>query len=363
LTETRESKARKRREPAKADDPSRPITIHDVARHAGVGSMTVSRVIRGAANVSPAMRERVEASVRALNYQVNVAARATRSRTTAARIGILYSNPSASYLSEIMVGGLEQSSKLASHLLLERCEGLAGQQAAVKRLLAAGVDGVILPPPLCDSRPTINRLRAAGVTVLALATARPMPDVSCVRIDDFQGALAMTRRLVALGHRDIAFIKGDPLHTPTEVRFEGFAAGMAEAGITVRQEWIAKGLFTYRSGLAAAEQLLDGPTRPTAIFASNDDMAAAALAVAHGRQIAVPQDLTVCGFDDTAVATTVWPELTTIHQPIAAMGRTAVALIADQIRAEKAGGEPVPDHHLMKFTLIERGSSGPPPGV
>ena len=345
------------------DDPSRPITIHDVARHAGVGSMTVSRVIRGAANVSPAMRERVEASVRALNYQVNVAARATRSRTTAARIGILYSNPSASYLSEIMVGGLEQSSKLASHLLLERCEGLAGQQAAVKRLLAAGVDGVILPPPLCDSRPTINRLRAAGVTVLALATARPMPDVSCVRIDDFQGALAMTRRLVALGHRDIAFIKGDPLHTPTEVRFEGFAAGMAEAGIALRPEWIAEGLFTYRSGLAAAERLLDGPARPTAIFASNDDMAAAALAVAHGRQIAVPQDLTVCGFDDTAVATTVWPELTTVKQPIAAMAEAALDLLLADLRLRRSGHPTQGDERVLEHSLILRESSAPPIGV
>jgi LacI family transcriptional regulator len=361
LTGTRETKAPKRHATPKADKPARPITIHDVARHAGVGSMTVSRVIRGAANVSPAMREKVEAAVSVLNYQVNVAARATRSQSTAARIGILYSNPSASYLSEIMVGGLEQSSKMAGHLLLERCEGLAGQQAAVKRLLASGVDGVILPPPLCDSRPTINRLLAEGVTVLALATARPMDDVSCVRIDDYAGALAMTRRLVALGHRDIAFIKGDPLHTPTEVRFEGFLAGMAEAGIAIRDDWVAEGLFTYRSGLAAAETLLDGAARPTAIFASNDDMAAAALAVAHGRQIAVPRDLTVCGFDDTAVATTVWPELTTIHQPIAAMGRTAVALIAEEIRARKAGDAPAPNHHLMKFTLIERGSSGPVP--
>lgn len=339
----------------------RPVTIHDVARHAGVGSMTVSRVIRGTANVSPSMRERVEASVRSLNYQVNVAARATRSRTAAARIGILYSNPSASYLSEIMVGGLEQSSTQASHLILERCEGLVGQKQAVKRLLAAGVDGVILPPPLCDSRETVDRLHAEGVTVLALATARPMADVSSVRIDDFGAAFAMTRHLISLGHRDIAFIKGDPQHTPTEVRFEGFLAAMSEAGLAVRPEWVAEGLFTYRSGLSAAEKLFEARLRPSAIFASNDDMAAAALAVAHGRQIAVPRDLTVCGFDDTAVATTVWPELTTIHQPIAEMGRAAVRLIADEIRARKAGRNPVPVHHLMPYTLMNRGSSGDAP--
>jgi LacI family transcriptional regulator len=333
------------------------VTIHDVARHAGVGSMTVSRVIRGGVNVSPPMRARVEAAIRTLNYQVNVAARATRSRSAAARIGILYSNPSASYLSEIMVGGLEQSSKLASHLILERCEGLASQRLAVKRLLAAGVDGVILPPPLCDSRQTVNMLRSEGVTVLALATAKPMSDVSSVRIDDFEGALAMTRHLVALGHRDIAFIKGDPQHTPTQQRYEGFLAGMAEAGLSVRPDWVADGLFTYRSGLAAAEKLFEARLRPSAIFASNDDMAAAALAVAHGRQIAVPQDLSICGFDDTAVATTVWPELTTIHQPIAEMGRAAVALIVAEIQARRAGGDPQPVHHRMDFTLMDRGSS------
>lgn len=339
----------------------RPITIHDVAKHAGVGSMTVSRVIRGTANVSQAMRDRVEASVRALNYQVNVAARATRSRTTAARLGILYSNPSASYLSEIMVGGLEQSSTLACHLILERCEGLDGQKMAVQRLLAAGVDGVILPPPLCDSRETVEQLRAEGVTVLQLATAAPMDDVSSVRIDDFAGALAMTRHLVDYGHRDIAFIKGDPQHTPTARRFEGYLAGMAEAGLAVRPEWIAEGLFTYRSGLAAAERLFEARLRPSAIFASNDDMAAAVLAVAHGRQISVPKDLTVCGFDDTAVATTVWPELTTIHQPIAEMGQAAVRLIVDEIRALQSGRHPAPVHYLMPFKLIDRASAAVAP--
>jgi LacI family transcriptional regulator len=90
-------------------------------------------------------------------------------------------------------------------------------------------------------------------------------------------------------------------------------------------------------------------------------MAAAALAVAHGLQIAVPEALTVVGFDDTPIASTVWPELTTIHQPISAMGRAAVSLIVDEIKAERAGGSPPPTHQLMKFTLVKRGSSGPAP--
>ena len=345
--------------PALVPESGRAVTIHDVARYAGVASMTVSRVVNGNSYVSDAMRERVQAAIKALNYSPNLAARNTRAGSTGPRIGVLYSNPSASYLSEFMMGGLEQSSRLSSQLVLEKCGGLASQKTAVKRLLEAGVDGVILPPPLCDSRPTINMLHAAGVTVLAMATARPVSDVSSVRIDDFQGALAMTRYLVELGHTKIGFIQGDPQHTPTEVRYEGFVAGMAEAGLTIEPDWVVPGMFTYRSGLAAAELLLTGPSRPTAIFASNDDMAAAVLAVAHGQQISVPDMLTVCGFDDTAVATTVWPELTTIHQPIAAMGRAAVALIVDEVKAQKAGAAPKPSHQLMKFTLIKRGSSGP----
>jgi LacI family transcriptional regulator len=340
---------------------ARAVTVHDVARHAGVASMTVSRVVNGNSYVSSAMRERVEAAIKELNYTPNIAARNTRAGAAGPRIGVLYSNPSASYLSEVMLGGIEQSSKMGTQLVLERSTGLASQKAAVRRLLDQGVDGVILPPPLCDSRPTINMLHAAGVKVLALATARPMHDVSSVRIDDYQGAAALTRHLIELGHRRIAFIKGDPQHTPTELRYDGFVDAMMAASIPVDPELVVQGKFTYRSGLAAAELLLAQKRRPTAIFASNDDMAAAALAVAHGLQIAVPTDLTVVGFDDTPIASTVWPELTTVHQPISAMGRAAVSLIVDEVKAERAGASPPPTHQLMKFTLIKRGSSGPAP--
>jgi LacI family transcriptional regulator len=170
-----------------APESGRAVTIHDVARYAGVASMTVSRVVNGNSYVSDAMRERVQAAIKALNYSPNLAARNTRAGSTGPRIGVLYSNPSASYLSEVMLGGIEQSSRLGTQLVLERSTGLASQKAAVRRLLDQGVDGVILPPPLCDSRPTINMLHAAGVKVLALATARPMHDVSSVRIDDYPG--------------------------------------------------------------------------------------------------------------------------------------------------------------------------------
>jgi LacI family transcriptional regulator len=348
---------------AKAGGSKTNVTIYDVAKHAGVGSMTVSRVINGGHRVSPEMMARVQASIDALNYTPNLAARTTRSGQTPIRIGVLYSNPSAAYLNELMLGGLEESARQGSQLLLEKCEGLGSQRAAVKRLLKSGVDAILLPPPLCDDKGMLDQIASDGVMPLAFATARPDPAVSSVRIDDFAGALAITRRLIELGHTDIGFIKGDPQHTPTQLRLEGFLAAMSEAGLTVRPDRLVDGKFTYRSGLAAARRLLQVEERPTAIFASNDDMAAAATAVAHGLHLEVPTELSICGFDDTPVATIIWPQLTTIHQPVVDMGRTAVAILCDLVRAQRLGLRPEPVQTLTPFQLIERDSTAPPPAA
>jgi LacI family transcriptional regulator len=330
-------------------------TIYDVARVAGVSAMTVSRVINASPSVSPLTRDKVMAAIESLKYQVNVAARAARVGTL--RVGLLYSNPSAAFLSSLLVGAMDQCSQSGAQLLLERCEGARSQRAAIDKLLANGADGILIPPPLCDSKSTIKQLDEIGVPTVAVATGRPMPGVPAVRIDDYEGALTMTRYLLSLGHTDIGFITGDPKHTPAQQRYQAFADAMEEAGHDVAPERVAQGMFTYRSGLEAARQLLGQATRPSAIFASNDDMAAAVIAVAHGMRLQVPQDLAVCGFDDTPVATTVWPELTTIHQPISDMARAAVDLLIEQIRRRRAGEPKLVHHKVLPFTLVTRESS------
>ncbi|WP_434030389.1 LacI family DNA-binding transcriptional regulator [[Pseudomonas] boreopolis] len=337
------------------------VTLLDVAQHAGVSPMTASRVINRHPQVGEEMRQRVEASVRALGYRPNLAGRSLRTAQQI-RIGLLYSNPSAAYLNQFMLGVLEQSSLDGHQVLVEKCGSLRSQRAATERLLAAGVDGVILPPPLCDSRSTIAALGARGMPVLAVAGGAPVAEVSAVRIDDYQGAQAMTRHLLELGHRRIGFVRGDPTHAPSALRAAGFFDAMAEAGLEVSPEDVAEGLFTYRSGLAAAQALLDRALRPTALFCSNDDMAAAALAVAHGMGLRVPEELSVAGFDDTPVATTVWPELTTIRQPVTAMGRTAVTQLVEDIRRRRQGEAAEPVRHTMRYSLVRRGSTAPPPG-
>ena len=126
----------------------------------------------------------------------------------------------------------------------------------------------------------------------------------------------------------------------------------------MRTEWVRKGAFTYRSGLLAAEEILNSTARPTAIFASNDDMAAGAIAVAHRLQLTVPGQLAIAGFDDTPLASTIWPTLTTIHQPIAAMARRAVEILLEEIRLRRQGKTQIPLREVFKFSLVERESTG-----
>lgn len=331
------------------------VTIHDVARHAGVSPMTVSRVMNSEPNVREETRARVMASVKALRYSPNLAARSLAS-ANGMHIGIFFRNPSAGYLSELLLGSLDQSRRSGCQLVIEQCDSPEKDREAIHRLVKGGIDGVVLPAPLCDSEEALRGVAEAGIPAVLVSSGRTPPEHSAVHINNFEASRAMTRHLLGLGHKNIGFINGHPAQTSSGQRFRGFIEAMTEAGLKVGPHQVAQGYFDYRSGLTAAEQLLKNFT-PTAIFASNDDMALATMAIAHRRGLDVPGDLAIVGFDDTPLATTVWPELTTIRQPIADMAREAVRLLVDQIRGRRAGDPPPVIHKLLKFTLVERQSS------
>lgn len=334
-------------------------TISDVAKQAGVSLMTVSRVINGETNVRPRTRDSVNAAIAALNYVPNPAAQSLASAGQV-RVGLLYSNPSAAYLSEFLVGGLDQASRGNVQLVIEKCEPDQHEGEVTRRLIAGGIDGLILPPPLCDSRQVLDVLAETRTPAIAVATDRSGDAISSVSIDDYRAAYTMTAHIARLGHERIGFILGNPNLTASQRRADGYRAALAEAGLPAPDELIAPGLFTYRSGLDAAEALLDLAQPPSAIFASNDDMAAATVAVAHRRGLDVPGDLTVCGFDDTALATTIWPELTTIHQPIADMSRAALELLLEEIRNRRGGEDHAPRQLVCDFSLVRRQSDAAP---
>ncbi|HEX4737146.1 MAG TPA: LacI family DNA-binding transcriptional regulator [Allosphingosinicella sp.] len=336
----------------------RSATIHDVARHAGVSSMTVSRVINGEGNVRPATQRLVEDSIRALHFVPNAAAK-TLAGGEILRIGLLCSIPNATYVSEFLIGALERCSQVNAQLIVKRYSPGDDLAKAAAMLIDAGLDGIILPPPVCDAQDLVRVLREAGIAVIATGSIRQGTDLPSIGIDDFAAARAMTRHLISLGHRRIGFITGRANHAATGLRLEGHRAALADAELEVEEALIAPGNFTYHSGLDAAEALLSQERPPTAIFASNDDMAAAAVAVAHRRGLDVPADLSVCGFDDTPLATTIWPELTTVRQPVSVISEEAVSMLAEIVR--RGGGAPDPTpHRLLEFELIRRQSDAAP---
>jgi LacI family transcriptional regulator len=337
------------------------ITIEDVAKAAGVSAMTVSRVMNRGKNVRESTRAAVLEAVERLNYSPNTAARSLAAGE-ATHIGLLYANPSASYLSQFLIGGLHAARSAGVHLVIESCESEdADEQAEVTRRFATSdVEGVILPPPLSESEPIMAELDSLGIPVVTVAMGKPREDSLNVRIDDHAAALEMTRYLLDLGHRDIGFIKGHPNHIASHDRYAGFCDALAEAGIDPETAPAEQGYFSYRSGLTAGERLLGRPNPPTAIFASNDDMAAATISVAHRRGMTVPGDLSIVGFDDTALATSVWPELTTVKQPIAAMAEAALELLIAGLRVHRAGSTRKFTERVLSHALIVRESAAAP---
>lgn len=195
--------------------------------------------------------------------------------------------------------------------------------------------------------------RGLAVPVVALSPGDDLPGEYCVRIDDFEAARAMTNRLIALGHRDIGFIRGASHHMISRTRRDGYLTALRDAGITPREDLIIDADMSYESGLRAAERLLALHSVPTAVFASNDDMAAAVVSLAHRRGLDVPRDLSVAGFDDTPIAVKIWPTLTTVRHPGARIASEAASLAVALSR-----GAPPPTDKILTFPfeIVERES-------
>ena len=317
--------------------------------------MTVSRVINREGNVREETRVRVEAAITALGYVPNTAARKLAGAAQL-RIALVHGNPSRAWLSEVLLGCMAEAGRNDVHLLLEQCDDEAAVLAFARRAAADKLDGVILPPPFGDSAPVVLPFLTADIPVAVLATGAPLAGTFAVTIDDNAAAHDMTRHLISLGHRRIGFIAGDPRQTGSARRLEGYRLALDDAGIVLDPALVVRGDYTYRSGLHAAQALLALPMPPTAIFASNDDMAAAVIAAAHRLHRNVPEAISVAGFDDTALATTISPELTTIRQPIAAMAQAAIVMLAGAARCRQAGTPVRPEHRVFPHDIVLRQS-------
>lgn len=336
----------------------KPPTIADVANLAGYSPMTVSRVINGESRVKPETRESIMEAVRSLNYVPNSAARSLAGGNQM-RLALVIDNPSASYLSELLLGAMEEAGKNNIHLEVHSGDDRDLALKLIEKLAENGTDGFILPPPLCDDQRVIDLARELGVVTAAVGPGRANGAHATVFIDDYSAARDMTRHIIEHGHKRIGFITGNPEQAASERRLSGYLDALREHDIDRVDDLIVQGRFTYRSGMAAAAKLLALTDRPTAIFASNDDMAAATVAVAHREGLDVPSDISICGFDDTEMASTIWPELTTIRQPIREMTGWALNAAVKAVRAKRSGNGAGMSEEIMPYTLVKRDSDAP----
>ncbi|EJL35205.1 LacI family DNA-binding transcriptional regulator [Novosphingobium sp. AP12] len=330
-------------------------TINDVARLSGVSKKTVSRVINKSPLLNEATREKVEAVIADLGYVPNPQARALALRRNFL-IGLIHDNPNAQMVLGVQEGILDTIRKTEfalvvrpvdrhSPTLLDDIRHFIEQQ----RLY-----GVMLLPPLSERDDIADVCQELGCTVVRMGSAKLDDDEHLVASNDRQAVSEAVGWLAELGHRRIGFIAGPEGFRSARERQQGFTDGMAQAGLTPDPAIMARGTYRFESGRAAGEQLLSAKEPPTAVFSSNDEMAAGLLHAAKERGLDVPEDLSIIGFDDTATAAHIWPPLTTVRWPIRTMASTAALKL---IEPTSAGSQP----SMFPSDLIRRASAVPYP--
>lgn len=324
-------------------------TITDVARLANVSMKTVSRVLNNEPNVAKKTRERVLSAAKELRYSPNLAAKGLAS-SKSYLIALLYDNPSPNYIANIQKGAIKACRDNNYYLVIEplsMANANAGNEVE-KLLERLPVDGVILTPPLCDDKDVLSILKSLNIPYVPVAPTIEMNGVSSVKMDDVQASFEMTEYLIRRGHKKIGFIKGHRGHSATALRYKGYELAMEKFNLKIDKNFIVEGDFSFKSGVEAAENLLGLNVPPTAIFASNDDMAAGVVSVASRLGLEVPTKLSVGGFDDTPLAQILFPQLTTVKQPIYEMGQMAANLLINP----PAKDDVLPSYHLDHKLII-----------
>ncbi|MDA2812703.1 LacI family DNA-binding transcriptional regulator [Nocardiopsis sp. RSe5-2] len=334
-------------------------TLEMVARRAGVGRGTVSRVINGSSRVSPDTREAVRAAIAELGYVPNRAARALVTRRTDT-VALVVSEPEERLFDQPFFSGIVRgvSAVLTDRglqLLLATARTAADHERLGDYLSGGHVDGVLLVSLHTDD-PLPDRLAGAGVPVVlgGRPLYPPRHPVHYVDIDNVGGAASATRRLIEGGRRRIATVAGPADMAAGQDRLRGHREALAEAGLPDAPELTVHGDFSHDGGARAMRELLDAAPDLDAVFAASDDMALGVLRTLRESGRRVPEDVALVGYDDTAAAAHTDPPLTTVHQPTERMGGEMARLLADTAIAE--GPDAKPQAVVLDTRLVVRES-------
>jgi len=314
------------------------VTINDIARLASVSKKTVSRVINDSPLVREQTREKVKLIIAEHGFAPDPQARALAFRRSFL-IALIYDNPSPQYVVNMQRGILDTLDGTSFQLIVRPCDRgdprfHASMQAFVEQ---QKLFGAILPPSVSEDQELADILADASCPYVRIASV-PLDEAhSMIRTHDSEGAAAAARHIATLGHERIAHIRGPSTFRSSHERLRGFTDGLAEFGLKLDPKLVLEGGYTFESGVACAQQLLERPPalRPTAVFAGNDEMAVGVYQAARRAGFGVPEDLSIVGYDDTPMASRIWPPLTTVRLPIREMGKAAAALLINEARGER----------------------------
>ncbi len=339
----------------------RAVTIKHVAAEAAVSLQTVSRVINNEPNVRPAVRERVLEAVARLGYVPSLAAR----RMGGSRSFLLMalndrdrtiegwrSGEGTDWVDQMLMGGMLKCEEHGYRMIFELVDTHSDQveRAVTAAISALHPDGVILTPPHSENPAITGLLSRLGLPFARIASIAE-GDGFAVSMDDEKAAAYAVRHLLELGHTRIGFITGSAQYAVSGARLAGYRRAMQESRPGLDEILIGRGDFSHASGVSAMETLLALSAPPTAVIASNDRMALAAIRTAEARGLSTPRDLSVISFDNTPLAR--FADMSAIIQPIAEMTATAAELL---IRS-KAGETDLPACSMVQFGFAERGST------
>jgi len=334
----------------------RQVTLLDVARLAGVSTATVSRALEKPQSVAQTTRARVMKAVVGCGYTPNIVARNLRRQETRL-ITILLADVTNPFFNEI-VRGIEQVARENGYsVLLADSENDPGQENAYGNLLATKrTDGMILLNGRLPVGLQLPAETSVEAPIVVACEYLPNIDLPTVQIDNVAAAKQATEHLLQLGHRRIGFITGPVWNVLSRDRLYGYRDAILEGGLAFDQALVVNGDFSIRSGIGATESLINLPSPPTAIFASNDEMAFGVIRAARDAALRVPEDISVVGFDDIRFAAFVDPPLTTVRQPGQEIGRRAMVHLIKILSGERVADRRI----LLPTELIVRGSTAAP---
>ena len=331
-------------------------TINDVARLSGVSKKTVSRVINRSPLLNDATRDKVEAVIADLGYVPNPQARALALRRNFL-LGLIHDNPNAQMVLNFQDGVLDAIRETEFALVVRPVDRHSPKLFDDIRhfIETQRLYGVLILPPLSENAALAALCDELGVNYVRMGSAELADPAHLVQSDDRKAVRAAMEDLIAIGHRRIGLIEGPEGFRSAEERREGWREALTAHGLPCGPDLRAPGSYTFQTGHDAAAILLDAAEPPTAIFASNDVMAAGALHAVRERGLEVPGDVSIVGFDDTAIAAAIWPPLSTVRWPIRAMARSAARKL---IYPEAASEE----QSLFLTEFVARASVAPPKG-